>query len=66
MIEHHTIMRDVIRTMDESGEPYVREASFVSKLHRYIQRQNKDKKKTFTYGLFYGQPTGCTHIGGQR
>ncbi|MGF1772119.1 hypothetical protein L4C42_07370 [Vibrio wakamikoensis] len=45
MLEHHTIMRDVIRTMDESGEPYVREASFVSLLHRYIQRQHKDKQK---------------------
>ncbi|HIF9430979.1 TPA: hypothetical protein ACX6R9_002948 [Photobacterium damselae] len=45
MLEHHTIMRDVIRTMDESGEPYVREASFISRLHRYIQGQSKDKQK---------------------
>ncbi|WP_242011686.1 hypothetical protein [Vibrio parahaemolyticus] len=45
MLEHHTIMRDVIRTMDESGEPYVREASFISRLHRYIQGQSKEKQK---------------------
>ncbi|WP_333913433.1 hypothetical protein [Vibrio coralliirubri] len=45
MLEHHTIMRDVIRTMDESGEPYVREATFISRLHRYIQGQSKDKQK---------------------
>ena len=45
MLEHHTIMRDIIREMDEKSEPYVREATFISRLHRYIQGQNKDKQK---------------------
>ncbi|CAG20920.1 hypothetical protein [Photobacterium profundum] len=45
MLEHHTIMRDIIREMNETGEPYVREAKFVARLHRYIQGQSQDKRK---------------------
>ncbi|MFA0415284.1 hypothetical protein AB4520_16020 [Vibrio renipiscarius] len=45
MLEHHTLMRDIIREMDETSEPYVREATFIARLHRYIQGQNKDKQK---------------------
>ncbi|KDM90267.1 hypothetical protein [Photobacterium galatheae] len=45
MLEHHTIMRDVIREMDEAGEPYVHEAKFVARLHRYMQGLNRDKRK---------------------
>lgn len=45
MLEHHTIMRDVIREMDEEGEPYIREARFISRLHRHMQNVGKDKRK---------------------
>ncbi|WED22832.1 hypothetical protein L3Q72_05415 [Vibrio sp. JC009] len=45
MLEHHTVMRDVIREMDEAGEPYVREAKFVGRLHHYMQGQSKEKRK---------------------
>ncbi|MDA9557083.1 hypothetical protein N9R79_06220 [Vibrio sp.] len=45
MLEHHTIMRDLIREMDEASEPYVREATFIARLHRYIQGKSKDKQK---------------------
>lgn len=45
MLEHHTIMRDIIREMDETSEPYVREARFIARLHRYIQAQSRDKQK---------------------
>ncbi|OXX73427.1 hypothetical protein B9J87_05880 [Vibrio sp. V19_P1S1T109] len=45
MLEHHTIMRDMIREMDEIGEPYVRESTFVGRLHRYMQSQGHDKRK---------------------
>ncbi|MBE3655775.1 hypothetical protein BOO92_03525 [Vibrio navarrensis] len=45
MLEHHSVMRNVIREMDERGEPYVREAHFVARLHQYMQEQNTDKRK---------------------
>ncbi|PSU19700.1 hypothetical protein CTM97_18260 [Photobacterium phosphoreum] len=45
MLEHHTIMRDVIREMDEEGEPYIREARFINRLHRHMQNVGKDKHK---------------------
>ncbi|MGF1686556.1 hypothetical protein L4C36_07650 [Photobacterium japonica] len=45
MLEHHTIMRDVIRDMDEVGEPYVHEAKFIAQLHRYMQSLSRDKQK---------------------
>lgn len=45
MLEHHTIMRDIIREMDDTGEPYAYEAKFIARLHRYIQGQSKDKQK---------------------
>lgn len=45
MLEHHTIMRDIIREMDETSEPYIREATFIARLHRYIQGQSRDKQK---------------------
>ena len=45
MLEHHTIMRDVIREMDEEGEPYIREARFINRLHRHMQHVGKDKRK---------------------
>ncbi len=45
MLEHHTIMRDVIREMDESGEPYVREAKFIARLHHCMQGLGKEKRK---------------------
>ncbi|GAL04009.1 hypothetical protein JCM19237_2160 [Photobacterium aphoticum] len=45
MLEHHTIMRDVIRDMDEAGEPYVHEAKFITQLHRYMQGLSRDKQK---------------------
>ncbi len=45
MLEHHLVMRDVIREMDERGEPYVREAQFVARLHQYMQGQSQEKCK---------------------
>lgn len=45
MLEHHSIMRDVIREMDTNGEPYVREARFVARLHRYMQDQSREKRQ---------------------
>ncbi len=44
MLEHHTIMRDVIREMDKAGEPYVREATFIARVHRYMQGKSRDKR----------------------
>ena len=45
MLEHHSIMRDVIREMDTNGEPYVRESRFVAQLHRYMKDQSREKRQ---------------------
>lgn len=45
MLEHHLIMRDVIREMDETSEPYIREGSYIARLHQYMAELSIEKKK---------------------
>lgn len=45
MLEHHTVMRDVIREMDENSEPYVRESKYIARLHHYMKEQSKEKRQ---------------------